>query len=77
MPFVGRWVQKSRVFSIDKLPGVGGEVNWFCMRKRLITPTPETVRPRAEGWLDVECAAIVEITSEEKDYPVESIFVSG
>src|SRR3954463_10480553 len=47
------------------------------MRKRLITPTPETVRPRAEGWLDVERAAIVEITSEEKDFPVESIFVSG
>jgi hypothetical protein len=47
------------------------------MRKRLITPTPETVRSRAEGWLDVERAAIVEITSEEKDFPVESIFVSG
>ena len=47
------------------------------MRKRLITPTPETVRSRAEGWLDVERAAIVEITSEEKDYPVESTFVSG
>src|SRR3954464_5778061 len=47
------------------------------MRKRLITPTPETVRSRAEGWLDVERAAIVEITSEEKYFPVESIFVSG
>jgi hypothetical protein len=47
------------------------------MRKRLITPTPETVRSRAEGWPDVERAAIVEITSEEKDFPVESIFVSG
>jgi hypothetical protein len=47
------------------------------MRKRLITPTPESVRPRAEGWLDVERAAIVEITSAEKDFPVESVFVSG
>src|SRR5438045_9530805 len=47
------------------------------MRKRLITPTPETVRSRAEGWLDVQRAAIVEITSEEKDFPVESVFVSG
>jgi hypothetical protein len=47
------------------------------MRKRLITPTAETVRSRAEGWLDVERAAIVEITSEEKDYPIESAFVSG
>jgi hypothetical protein len=47
------------------------------MRKRLITPTPETVRFRGEGWLDVERAAMVEVTSEQKDYPVESAFVSG
>ena len=47
------------------------------MRKRLITATPETVRSRAEGWLDVERTAVVEITSEEKDYPVESAFASG
>ena len=47
------------------------------MRKRLITPTPETVRSRGEGWLDVERAAMVEITSEDKDYPVESAFPSG
>ena len=47
------------------------------MRKRLITPTPETVRSRGEGWLDVERAAMVEITSEDKDYPVESAFASG
>jgi len=47
------------------------------MRERLITPTPETVRSRGEGWLDVERAAMVEITSEDKDYPVESAFGSG
>jgi hypothetical protein len=47
------------------------------MRKRLINPTPETVRPRTEGWLDVERAATVEITSEEKEFPVESAFASG
>src|SRR5260370_14827829 len=47
------------------------------MRKRLITPTPETARSRGEGWLDVERAAIVEVTSEDKDYPDESAFVSG
>ena len=47
------------------------------MRKRLITPTPKIVRSRAEGWLDLERGAIVEITSEEKDYPVESSFASG
>src|SRR5207302_8550170 len=47
------------------------------MRKRLITPTPESIRTRAESWLDVERAAIVEVTSEDKDCPVESAFVSG
>ncbi len=34
-------------------------------------------RSCGEGWLDVERAAIVEFTSEDKDYPVESAFVSG
>ena len=47
------------------------------MRKRLITPTPESIRIHGEGWLDVERAAVVEVTSEDKDYPVESAFVSG
>jgi hypothetical protein len=47
------------------------------MRKRLINPTLETIRSRSEGWLDVERAATVEITSEEKDFPVESAFASG
>jgi hypothetical protein len=47
------------------------------MRKRLITPTTETVRSRGEGWLDVERAAVVEVTSEDDDSPVEYTFVSG
>ena len=47
------------------------------MRKRLITPTAESIRTRSEGWLDVERAAVVEVTSEDKDYPVESAFISG
>jgi hypothetical protein len=46
------------------------------MRKRLITPTQGTVRSHGKGWLNVERAAMVEITSEEKDYPVESAFAS-
>src|SRR5450755_4096880 len=46
------------------------------MRKRLITPTPERVRTCGEGWLDLEHAAAVEVTSEDKDYPAESAFVS-
>jgi hypothetical protein len=36
-----------------------------------------TIRTRGEGWLDVERAAVVEFTSEDKDYPVESMFASG
>jgi hypothetical protein len=47
------------------------------MRKRFITPTPETVRPHGESWLDLEHAAVVEVTSEEEDYPVEAALVSG
>jgi hypothetical protein len=47
------------------------------MRKRLITPTAEPIRARGEGWLDVERAAALEVTSEDKAFPVESAFVSG
>jgi len=47
------------------------------MRKRLITPTREKIRTRGEGWLDIERAAVVEFTSEDPDYPIESAFVSG
>ena len=47
------------------------------MRKRLITPTPQSIRTYGEGWLDVERAAVVEVTSEDKDYPVECVFNSG
>ena len=46
------------------------------MRKRLITPTPERVRPHGEGWLDLERAAAVEVSSEEEDYPIESALLS-
>jgi hypothetical protein len=47
------------------------------MRKRLITPTAANIRTRGEGWLDVERAAVVEITSEEEYCPIESAFGSG
>jgi hypothetical protein len=47
------------------------------MRKRLVTPTPERVRTHGEDWLDVERAAVVEVTSEDKDFPIESAFVSA
>src|SRR6266496_283469 len=47
------------------------------MRKRLITPIPQDAPLRDEGWLNLDGAAVVEVTSEEKDYPVESALVSG
>src|SRR5213592_5181837 len=47
------------------------------MRKRVFTPTPQGIRPHDEEWLDLDGAAVVEVTSEEKDYPVESALVSG
>jgi hypothetical protein len=47
------------------------------MRKRLVTPIPQDVPPLDEGWLDLDGAAVVEFTSEEKEYPVEAALVSG
>ena len=47
------------------------------MRKRLITPTPQDSSSPNEDWLDLESAAVVEVTSEEKGYPVESALISG
>src|SRR5207302_11014801 len=47
------------------------------MRKRLIMPIPQDAPPRDEGWLDLDRAAVVEVTSEEKDYNIESALVSG
>jgi hypothetical protein len=47
------------------------------MRKRLITSIPQAGAPRDEGWLDLDCEAVVEVTSEQKDYPVEAALVAG
>jgi hypothetical protein len=47
------------------------------MRKRLLTQTPQGIRPTEKGWLDLDRAAVVEVTSEEKDYGIESALVSG
>lgn len=46
------------------------------MRKRLIHPTAESPGTPAQGWLDLERAAVVEVTSEDKDFPVESAFAA-
>ncbi len=41
------------------------------MRKRLVT-IPATVQGQEQDWLDLEHAATVEVTSEDKDFPIES-----
>jgi len=46
------------------------------MRKRLINPTAERPGTLGQGWLDLERAAVVEVTSEDKVFPVESAFAS-
>lgn len=46
------------------------------VRKRIFTPSPLGVRLHDKGWLDLDRAASVEVTSEEKDYEVESALVS-
>jgi hypothetical protein len=47
------------------------------MRKRLITSIPAFVPPSDESYLDVDRVASVEVTSEEKDYGIESALLSG
>jgi hypothetical protein len=46
------------------------------MRKRLINPAVERLGTRGQGWLDLERAAVVEVTSEDENFPVESAFGS-
>ena len=49
----------------------------MAVRKRPITPIPPDATARDEGGLDLDRAAVVEATSEEKEYPVESALVLG
>ena len=46
------------------------------MRKRLVTPTIDRRAPPHGSSLDLERNAVVEVTSEDKDFPVESAFTS-
>jgi XRCC1 N terminal domain len=47
------------------------------MRKHLIAPVPQSAPALNEGWLDLDGAAVVEVTSEDKEHPVESALVPG
>jgi len=47
------------------------------MRKRLINATPEDIRTHQTTWMNVSAAALVEVTSEENQSPVEAALISG
>lgn len=47
------------------------------MRKRQIPPIPQNVPHPDKGWLNLGRMAVVEVTSEEKEYPVEAALVAG
>ena len=42
------------------------------MRTRLITPAPQEASRLDGGWLDLDRVAVLEVRSEEREYPVES-----
>ena len=47
------------------------------MRKRQISPKPLSVPPSRPTWLDIESTALVEVTSEENGFPIESALLGG
>ena len=42
------------------------------MRKRKTIPTLQNAKPSNHAWLDMDRNVLVEVTSEEKAYPIES-----
>jgi hypothetical protein len=47
------------------------------MRKHLIALIPQSAPALNEGWLDLDRLAVVEVTSEDNEHPVESALVPG
>ncbi len=47
------------------------------MRKRIVGHGPGEISAADPGWLDIECLAQVEITSEEVGYSIESTLIAG
>jgi hypothetical protein len=69
-------LKERKVCSLRRTFRLEPEVNYRGMRKRLFTPTPQGVQTHDEGWLDLDRAVSVEVTSEEKDYGIESALVA-
>jgi hypothetical protein len=47
------------------------------MRKSIIPPPAGNALPLEGEWLNIENAARVEVTSENPDFPIESVFLSA
>ena len=47
------------------------------MRKRQISPTPPSNPRSGQAWLDLNRVALVEVTSEENGYPIESALLEA
>jgi hypothetical protein len=47
------------------------------MRKRPISTTQEPLLAHDERWIDTETAAVVEVSSEKKDFPIDSALLAG
>jgi hypothetical protein len=47
------------------------------MRKRIIAPPPRETASPEDDWLDLESLADVEVTSEDKSYPIEAALLPG
>src|SRR6187549_1622359 len=45
------------------------------MRKRIINQDPQNVAPVDHSWLDLQCLAQVEVTSEEAANPIEAALI--
>lgn len=46
------------------------------MRKRQLIPTLQGAEPSDQAWLDMDRNVLVEVTSEEKAYPIESALLA-
>ena len=46
------------------------------MRKRIINPVQQDALHPERNWLDIEKIAIVEVSSEDIDYPIEAALIS-
>src|SRR5262245_19158973 len=47
------------------------------MRKRIISSVSQDASTSEEGWLNLDQLALVEITSEDDSYPIESALLPG